>query len=300
MRNVYLGIGLLVLLAGSAAADPEDLSSGVFICHHDPDISYSPPPYPICETYLEGYAIEDPMAQNPSIMTTDGRMWFILAAFEEEKRWCGTEFGFGDYDPYLFIFFNAAACAAGSFLEIPTDGWPGPNEGVAIVTTDEPWFGHLEPVYYFEGYAYYGLSGIIPVDVDPPTGFAGWGNCLTPPESYATQCFPGMGILTEGIYCGPVAPPGACCIGEDCFTVLEEECAAMGGDWYPDHDCGPSNPCLPQAACCVCQDCSITNEPTCDDLGGEWHPEWSECEPNPCPASPAREASWGTIKSIYR
>ena len=299
MRNVLLGFGLILLSAGLAGADENDLSAGIFICHHDPEMIFSLRPSMYCEIYVSDFAIEDPQDQNPAIMTTEPRIWFLLTAFPEEKRWCGTEFGFGDYEPYLFVFTGHGPCTLGDFLEIPTSGWPGPNEGVAIVTTNEPWFGHLEPVYYFEGYAYY-YPGVIPVDVDPPTAFAGWGNCLTPPESFGTLCFPGMGIMTEGVRCEHLPEEAACCIGEECFLVQEDDCLVMGGEWYPGEDCGPDNPCLPRAVCCVCADCYVTTEPQCWDLDGEWHRDWLECDPNPCPPSPSESVSWGRLKAICR
>ncbi|MBD3235516.1 MAG: hypothetical protein GF330_02295 [Candidatus Eisenbacteria bacterium] len=339
MKRVLLAVALIGLGAGIAGADENDLTGGVFICHHDPDIVYSEPLEGWCQHYLDGYAITTCEEQNPQIMTTDERVWFVLSAFSADKVWCGTEFGFGQYEPYLFVFTSWGPCAPGGNLEIPSDNWPGPNEGTAIVTTDSPWSGNFEPVYYFTGYTYY-YPGQIPFDVDPPTGFGGWGNCQTPPADFDAACFPAMGVMTEGVSCCPTVPEFVCCVGEDCVLTTEQECADMQGEWHPEWDsCDPNpcverhvccvgeecyitteadctelqgvyhpewdscdpNPCeLPRAVCCLEGDCYITTEQGCMDMQGEWHPEWDSCDPNPCPPTDADRTTWGSIKSIYR
>jgi hypothetical protein len=220
-------------------------------------------------------------------MTLDPRVWFVLSAFPGgDKEWCGTEFGFGQYDPYLYIFTTWGPCSPGGNLEIPTDGWPGPLEGTAIVTTNLAWTGNFQPVYFFTGYAYYGYPDIIPFDVDPPTAFGGWGNCLTPPESFDAVCFPAMGIMQDGLRCCPSEPTGACCVGEDCSEVTRDECAAMQGDYLGDGtNCGPPNPCLPPptGACCVGEECSVVTEVECADMMGEYLGDGTDCgPPNPC------------------
>jgi hypothetical protein len=260
MKNLLLAFVLLGVGAAVAPADENNLTDGVFICHHDPNL-IGTPPYDWCQYYIDGYKIEDCESQNPMINTSDQRVWFLLSAWPEVKTWCGTEFGLGDYDPYCYIFTSFGPCTPGGNLEIPTDYWPGPGEGTAIVTTDLAWHGNWEPVYYFMGYSYYGDCQV-PFDVDPPTGFGGWGNCEVPPQPFDATCFPAMGILMEGVECCP-----------------------------PD---------IPIAVCCVGEECFLTDEDECDALGGEFHPEWDTCEPNPCLPSPAENTRWGTIKAIYR
>jgi hypothetical protein len=68
-------------------------------------------------------------------------------------------------------------------------------------------------------------------------------------------------ILTmDGIFCPTQSH--VCCVGENCFIVLEDECAAMGGTF---------------------------------------HPEWDSCgPPNPCQHVPATPDTWGGVKSLYR
>jgi hypothetical protein len=266
-----------------AVADENDLSGGVFIAHHDPGIVFCEPLEGWCQHYIDGYAIDNCDAQNPSIMTVEERIWYVLAAFTEDKVWCGAEFGFGDYHPYLFIFTGFGPCTPGGNLEIPTPGWPGPFEGTAITTTDLPWVGNWLPVYYFTGYYYMYGPGQIPLDVDPPTGFGGFGNCLTPPTTYMADCFPAMGILMDGEPCCPQDPEFVCCVGEVCYITTEQECADMMGDWHPEWDTCEPNPCLIERfVCCVGEVCYITTEQECADMMGDWHPEWDTCEPNPC------------------
>jgi hypothetical protein len=341
MKRVLLAVALIGLGVGIAGADENDLTGGVFICHHDPNIVYSVPPEGWCQHYVDNYAIQNCEDQNPSIMTTESRIWFVLSAFQGAKRWCGTEFGFGEYEPYLYIFSSFGPCTPGGNLEIPSSSnWPGPNEGTAVVTTDLAWTGEIAPVYYFTGYAYYYYPAQIPVALDPPTSFAGWGNCLTPPQDFDAACLPAMGIMMDGIVCCPDVPEHVCCIGEDCVITTESVCLDMQGQWHPEwDDCGPPNPCerfvccvgencylvLEQECtdmqgewhpewdtcspnpcqderhvCCVCEECYITTAGECADMQGEFHPEWDSCDPNPCPPSPADRTTWGTIKSIYR
>jgi hypothetical protein len=91
---------------------------------------------------------------------------------------------------------------------------------------------------------------------------------------------------------------GACCNGGYCTEVDETTCLAGGGTWLgPGTTCVP-NPC--EAVCCVGCDCYIVLEEDCAAMGGVWHPEWTTCTPNPCGPTPADEASWGTIKALYR
>ncbi|MBD3236803.1 MAG: hypothetical protein GF330_08875 [Candidatus Eisenbacteria bacterium] len=263
-----------------------DLTGGVFLCHHDPDVAFTTPPEGWCEAYLEEFAIEDPAEQHPSITTSEECVWFVLSAFAAQRRWCGTTFGFGEYDPTLFLFTGWGACAPAVHLEIPTDNWPGPREGTAFVTTGDPWQGDIEPVYYFTGYIDPGAAGQLPLDVNPDTGSAGWGNCRTPPEIFEAACLPAMGMQTDGLSCYPEIPLAVCCVGEECYVLTREACDDLGGDFHPElTDCEPPNPCeLPdQAVCCVGEDCYVVTELECTDLMGEWHPEWTECDdPNPC------------------
>ncbi len=53
--------------------------------------------------------------------------------------------------------------------------------------------------------------------------------------------------------------------------------------------------------CCVGEECYLTTQDECPAMLGEYHWEWDACEPvNPCASTPARESSWGTIKSAFK
>ncbi len=258
--------GVLIALAVTpVAADPLDLTGGVFIPHYVPELGFStdPPPEGWCGAY-DPYAIQSCEEQNVRIDVPGISLacsWYVLSAWWEPKEWCGTEFGLGNFDPALFTFLRWDPCFPPTGgLEIPMF-CPGPNEGTCIVTTGDPWEGEIVPVYYFGGYAYAG-PGTIPLSVDPPTGFAGWADCASPPAAYWAECFGALGINAEGTVCLPARPVAVCCLGCDC---------------------------------------AMTTETECDSLGGVFHPTWLSCTPNPCTIySPTEVGTWGRLKALYR
>lgn len=272
-----------------AWAAEDDLVNGVFICHHDPSITFSQPPEGWCQHYLDGDRIQTCAEQNPAVMTTDETVWFVISAFLEEKQWCGVEFGFGAYPSDLFVFTGWGGCATGELLELPTEDWPGSSQGTAMVTVGLPWQGNFEPIYYFTGYVYAEDPGQIPIAADPATDFAGWGNCQVPADTYWATCLPALGIMTSGQACCPDSERAICCIAEECRISTEEACLSLGGVFHPEYnDCGPPNPCeFERDACCVDTVCVLATETECLDMGGEWHPEWHDCDPNFC-AGPHR------------
>ncbi|MBD3237466.1 MAG: hypothetical protein GF330_12240, partial [Candidatus Eisenbacteria bacterium] len=289
--RMLLVVGLFsgaMLCVGFGHASVDFLGGGTFICHHPPGLLYSQPPAEgWYEHFLGEYALTDPNQQNPRIETIEPVVWFVLSAFDEEKEWCGTEFGFGPYDPALFDFATWGACVPSGHLELPSENWPGPEEGVAVVVTDVPWYGQIVPVYYFAGYAA-GLSGRIPLAADPLSGFIGWGNCLTPPDVVPSFCLPEMGVFDDGTRCYPDSvSEGVCCVGEECYVVSEWLCEQLYGEWHPEWpNCDGENVCLNLRVCCVGQDCSLTSDYECYLLGGQWHEDWTTCDPNPCPPDP--------------
>jgi len=192
---------IAVLLTPVATAESWDLSGGVFIAHAPAGVQFSasPPEGGWCQLYADSLAITSCEQQVNRIDSGDGSVWYVLAAWDEAKEWCGTEFGFGSYDAQSFAFVSSGPCFPSDGLEIPTSNWPGPNEGVAITTTDEPWSGNFEPVYYFTGYAYY--EDQIPLSVDPDSDFGGWANCDEDKE--AAESFGAMGLLSTGEHVCP-------------------------------------------------------------------------------------------------
>jgi hypothetical protein len=165
------------------------------------EFSCDPPTGGWCQHYWDSYRIEDCEDQVNRIDTQDQVIWFVLAAWDEEKEWCGTEFGLGEYDPAAFVITGFSPCWPEDGLEIPTASWPGPEEGTAIVVTGDPWEGNLVPVYWFAGYAY--EEGLIPLAADPATGFAGTSNCASPPGVWAADSLGAMGLFQDGVYACP-------------------------------------------------------------------------------------------------
>ncbi|MBM3957784.1 MAG: hypothetical protein FJ313_07020, partial [Gemmatimonadetes bacterium] len=204
MRRWCVLLAWIGLQMATASSDPGNLEGGVFLAHHPPGVQYSQG-VDWCQTYVDSFAIDSCSEQHNRI-DLDGNegqssVWYVLAAWTEEKQWCGTEFGLGEYDPDIYAFAEWGPCSPGANLEIPTGNWPGPSEGTAVTTTDTAWSGNFVPVYWFSGYAYY--EGVIPLAADPATDFGGTGNCATPPESWAADAFGGMGIFEDGIYACP-------------------------------------------------------------------------------------------------
>lgn len=274
--NRIPGLALfLALFVSCVAADQTDLRDGMFVVHYAADLPYSsdPPPEGWCGVYAQ-HAISSLDEQVVRVDLSDEETpigWFVLAAWTEEKTWCGTEFGLGDYDTQLFHVTDFEACyPAGGGLQISSPDWPAANTGTAIVTTGGAWSGNLVPVYFFGGYAYTGFgSGLVPIDVDPnyedpAQYFAGFSNCANPPEPFEAECLGGLGIDMDGIRCGGVPPVvGACCWGDSCEILTLAECMAASGS--------------------------------------DWHAGYTSCEPNPCEGNPAVEGcTWGRIKAIYR
>jgi hypothetical protein len=229
----------------------------VLIAHFPTEMAFSfdPPTGGWCQFYWDSLRIEDCEDQVNRIDTGNQVIWFVLAAWDEDKEWCGTEFGFGEYDSDTFVITDFSPCWPENGLEIPTASWPGPGEGTAIVTTGAPWEGNFVPVYRFTGLAY--EEGLIPLAADPATGFAGTSNCANPPESWAADSLGGMGLFQNGVYACPegwifaaqnmgergTEPQGVCCIGEACQVTTPSNCHTLGGDFYAGYETCDPNPC---------------------------------------------------------
>ncbi len=247
-----LGVaGLALWISPVAMADVNDLSGGAMITHYEAAIAFSsdPPAEGWCGAY-SAHAISHSAQEVVRIDGPGEYVWYVLAAWDEPKVWSGTEFGFGSYPGDIFSIYSYGPCYPVTGIELPTPGWPGPNEGTAIVVLETNyWTGNWKQVYYFTGYAYANV-GIIPIDVDPITDFVGFTNCDQNPQLFpvlpnsGTSIFRGgMGFNTEGYRAAPAGLLSVCCVGTACFILTQSECA---------------------------------------DLSGEWHSEWEDCDPDPC------------------
>jgi hypothetical protein len=302
MKRVLLALALLGLVAG-ANADPNDLSDGVLITHAPAGFVYSAG-LDYCAEYAQ-YGIASCAEQINEMPITysslEPTLFYVVAAWNEGKHWCGTEFGFGAGFAGLWYFTEYGPCLVNN-LENSTGGWPGPGQGTAVVATDVPWDGNFVATYYFIGYAY--ASDIIPLDVDPAQNFAGMGNCDVPAVTWDAVCLGAMGIGQEGHYCCPPLPPDpqACCFADgSCMMMLEYNCNAAGGLFVPGAACDDvPYPCeVPPepAACCDPNtgDCYFLIEDDCALIGGDWQGEGTDCDPNECPVPPV----WACCVEIY-
>lgn len=276
----------------------QDLTGGCFISHYVEEIGYSsdPPTLGWCDEYRAYHAIADASEQVNRIETTSylSVSWYILAAWNEAKEVCGIEFGFGDYDERIFGFQEYAPCyPPESGLALTTPGWPGPNEGISSVTVGRPWGGNYIPVMWFGGYAYgYHGAGVIELDIDPPTQFAGFSNCTDPPIPFEVppERRGGLGINMDGIYVEPLAVPlYVCCLPDySCDIRTYDDCLASGGALHPELTSCDPNPCGPAVpgACCLgppyAGGCEVMVAELCDRIGGHWIAD-ETCDPNPCP-----------------
>ena len=305
----WLASALLIagLATAAAHADPNDLSDGVFIAHHPPQFDWSClNQYGTCRGY-DGcdLGIHGCDEQNTTIAASAQALWYVLAAWHDSDRvWCGVEFGLGAYDPASVLVLNGSQCPA-SALAIPYGAWPGPNTGISLGATSEPWAGSFRPVYWFACYAY--GPGEIPLTPHPGTGFGGFANCLIGSRLYPAVCFGSMGLFQPGLTCCPPTPEQhACCVDGNCYLMwTRRECEESGGVWHPEWDSCASRPCYvaPEpAVCCVGHLCYFLLEVDCAAVSGQWHPETLDCgPPNPCDAyTPVAPSSWGSIKAIYR
>jgi hypothetical protein len=263
---------LWFMVAGGVLADPADLTNGVFIAHAPSGFQYTsdPPGGSWCAAYAQNYAITSCEQQDNEIDSQDMAVWYVLSAWTESKEWCGTQFGFGDYDAGNFSIMGHGACFPSGGLTIPSSGWPGPNEGIALTTTDENWSGNFEPVYWIAGYAY--GEDLIPLGPDPDGDFAGWARCGDQLEAEAVA-LGGMGLLTDGIYVCPEDSLGDSG-GTSSDAVVSDE-TVDGGDLAG----GDSDPVV---VCCVGECCWVLTAEECANLGGAVHEEYPDCDGNPC------------------
>lgn len=205
-----LVIGALAVTA-AAGADPNDLSNGVLLAHAVPQCDHCVG-LDWCQQYGALWVIESCEEQVTNMPVSgspiEPTVFLFVAAWNEDKAWCGTELGFSpDQDgPLYFTEYDLCLINA---LENSTGGWPGPGEGAAVVATDTPRQGNFQAVYHFLGYTY--ETTRLQLDVDPAQGFAGTGNCHVPAVQYGCetaggQCFPEWDSGDPNP-CGPPPPP---------------------------------------------------------------------------------------------
>jgi hypothetical protein len=302
-RHVHLAIlfaGTLALLAGPAFAQPEiDLTHGVLIVHAPITACYSLGDWPPICTYSE---LQDCASQNNDnlALSSANRCWFVIAAFMQESQWCAVEFGI-EYEETAPSITGYGFCVPSNGLEIPGIGWPAPDTGTSIATTDVPWTGNFLPVYWFTGYSYYG-PGVFQLTDHPGTpSVVAFANCVS--QEFPAECFGALGFGEPGSDCCPPTPiPSACCLSDGTCILTDDadECIAQGGNWFPGLFCDQVE-CPALAVCCVDHVCYFVDAQECAALGGVLHPEYTGCVGEPCEAlTPAAPTSWGAIKATFK
>ena len=285
MRRVLLVMAIVGLGFGTqmtpVSADVNDLSQGVMIAHAPPGFTYSPG-LDYCGEYPLSFAISSCGEQNNRVdlplSAADPALWYVVSAFEEDKQWAGIQFGLGDYSANGFYFVEYGPCLVDN-QTIPTDGWPGPNQGVAVVATTTNWTGNYVAIYYFIGYSY-AAGTVVPLDVHPAylTAFHGTTVPPYPSTNYDVVCLGSMGVDTDGSPCCPDGggETAACCTGGVCTVVSEDDCLAGGGTWYSAQTTCEGFECPITGACCWNQQsCTVRTFEDCDAISGVWHEGWS-------------------------
>ncbi|MCK4413204.1 MAG: right-handed parallel beta-helix repeat-containing protein [Candidatus Eisenbacteria sp.] len=280
-------IGALGIGCGMVSDDADDLSAGVLITHHPPGLQYTggTPSGGWGQHYSDNWQLPACEDQNPRI-DDDGStclIWYVLAAWPEEKRCCGGEFGLGPYDPALFGILDHGPGYPAVTTQTPTAGWPGPDEGVAVFSGEMgAHYGNYVPIYWFAGYTGGAGSGQIPLVPNPATSRAGTYGCDSGGGFFDASCLGVLGINTEGVACCPAPPPdhAVCCVAGDCMITTVSECTGLGGAWHAAWASCLPNPC--PAVCCMGEGCVLATSAECAGLGGTWYEHEATCTPNPC------------------
>lgn len=291
-RLVALYVMLSCLAVSHVHALPEDLEGGVLITHAPSGIQYSPG-MDLCDPWTthgiggcEEQINSMPAGTDPATQT----LFYVVAAWEEDKQFCGATFGIGSAFGGHFYFTDYGACLSDAWT-YATPSWPGPGEGVTVVSTQNGWEGNWLPVYAFLGYAY--EEDEIPLDINPEHDFGGTFNCAYPAVTWDAACLGVMGVGTEGEDCCPVPAVHKACCEEDgsCQVLTEYGCELIGGVFHPEwDDCVVAECPQPPGVGACCFDpygpCQVVTEDECLDMEGEYMGDDTVCEPNPCTALP--------------
>lgn len=132
-----------------------------------------------------------------------GVEWFLVVVVSGRRASFSTvTFGLGGYDESAcYISFFGPTRPELQPLEIPSAGWPGPNEGTAVSWAPQCLSGEMVPVYYFGVYVY--GSTTIPLGSFYPGQQDGVVSCGVPGEEDPIAEFGSFG-------CGGVGGENAC------------------------------------------------------------------------------------------
>lgn len=230
------------LISGRALAGPHE--NGVILPHLALDLEYS---------YGQSFENQSDVRSCEEAVTSGdvnpdvAQVWYVLASFHKSPGPVdlrGIVFGFADFDPSRIAIVDWGNDA---LLEIPGDGWPGPNEGTTL-TWDVSKTTTICEIYWFACYVYgdaYVPLG--PWEFDPNRGPEGqFCDLSTPPIPDEIADYGAIGFGTTGRNpCSLIPETGACCIGETCEVLERSDCTDLGGTYEGDKtDCFPRNPCV--------------------------------------------------------
>jgi hypothetical protein len=245
--TIALGIALLAPCAlREALAGPH--ANGVLLPHLNPSIEYTST-MPSYEGMSGLQDCREAIVQG-RVDAERAQVWFVMASFAYSPgpvELATAAFGFGAYNRSRIEIVAYGACNDG-YLEMPTDGWPGPNEGTAILffVPDNVQRSEVVELYWFASYAYAAVEiplGPRPEAPPPNPQFTTPAVNNSAIEDEASD-FGVIGFGMEGYNpCGFVVADGACCVFSECLILRREECEAREGVYQGDNtDCFP-NPC---------------------------------------------------------
>lgn len=164
----------------------------------------------------------------------------------------------------------------------------------------------LAELYWFGGYAYGGLSGMVAQSFATgphPTQTSMFVDDAVPPQKDFIYAYGTLGFGQAGYTpCPQGVLPGACCFPDGaCLTLEPAVCVADGGTFFGGA-CLP-NPCPVQVkgACCLPSgECQFATPALCLGADGVYQGNGVPCLPNPCHPIPTESKSWGQIKASYR
>jgi hypothetical protein len=236
--------GIVALaLGGPAQAGPH--ANGALIFHLNPDLEYT-----VSSQGYEGQSgLRDcrEAVTEGEVTSERAQIWFVLASFARSPGpvdLAGVEFGFGNYDAGRISFVGYRVCVdrvGDNFLEIPTDGWPGPRQGTSVAYLPPRRTDPVE-LYWFATYVYGPVS--IELGLRPETDMAWFSDPSVPQQTDEAADFGILGFGQPGYNpCAQGPATGACCVRGECRMVTRSECESLGGSYRGDQrDCFP-NPC---------------------------------------------------------
>jgi len=180
----------ICLIAASRVVAGGVNQGGVLVVHHDPSL--------VATAACDSSAVPAVCSNLVPTGTVSSalKVWHVCASFSSaiSDRLAGVEFGFGEFEESAVSFVDWGPCGD-SPLEIPTEGWPGPNSGTAIAWSDCR-SGRVIPVYAFSCYVYGAVT--IPLGPNPTRGDRMFEGCAEPTVLDSIAYFGTMGFGMTG------------------------------------------------------------------------------------------------------